>query len=154
MQLKHGRVRTNSSVGELCREHSSRFNIDHWEHIYLVLHAVWKTPSLRSPSILLLCGLALSDLAAGVVVQPLFIKKALVKVFNAQSFVDEHVISNWYNIVVYTVCGVSFGTIAFISFDRLIAILKPFQYPNIITVRRTISVLVSMWLLFTFIASM
>ena len=41
-----------------------------------------------------------------------------------------------------------------ISFDRLIAILKPFQYPNIITVPRTMFVLVSMWLLFTFIASM
>ena len=78
----------------------------------LVLHAVWKTPSLRSPSILLLCGLALSDLAVGAVVQPLFITRVLVKLFNAQSFVDELVIFHLYQIVAHTLCGVSFGTIA------------------------------------------
>ena len=47
----------------------------------LVLHAVWKTPSLRSPSILLLCGLASTDLAVGVVVQPLFITRVLVLIY-------------------------------------------------------------------------
>lgn len=39
----------------------------------LVITAVWKTPSLRYPSILLLCGLTLSDATVGLVVEPLFI---------------------------------------------------------------------------------
>ena len=58
----------------------------------LVLHAVWKTPSLRSPSILLLCGLALSDLAVGAFVQPLFITHVLVKLFG--SFAVENLVNN------------------------------------------------------------
>ena len=39
----------------------------------LVVAAVWKTPSLRYPSILFLCNLALSDFIVGLVVAPLFI---------------------------------------------------------------------------------
>ena len=35
----------------------------------LVLVAVWRTPSLRSPSVILLCGLATTDLAVGLLVQ-------------------------------------------------------------------------------------
>ena len=43
----------------------------------LVLHAVWKTPTLHVPSVVLLCGLALSDLTVGAVVQPFFIANDL-----------------------------------------------------------------------------
>ena len=39
----------------------------------LVLVAISRTPSIRSPSTILLCSLALSDLFAGVVVQPLYL---------------------------------------------------------------------------------
>ena len=43
----------------------------------LVLHAVWKTPTLHVPSVVLLCGLALSDLTVGAVMQPFFIANDL-----------------------------------------------------------------------------
>jgi len=118
----------------------------------LVLHAVWKTPSLRSPSILLLCGLALSDLAVGAVVQPLFITHVLVKLFG--SFAVENLVNNLYNTVAFSLCGISFFTIALISLDRLIAVVKPFKYPNIVTVPRVVFTLIGMWLLFSSIASM
>ena len=38
----------------------------------LILAAFWKTPSLRQPSSILLCGLALTDLGVGLLVQPFF----------------------------------------------------------------------------------
>lgn len=120
----------------------------------LVLHAVWKTPSLRSPSILLLCGLASTDLAVGVVVQPLFITRVLVKIYAAHSVDINFLFFILYNVVVYTVCGVSFATIAIISLDRLIAILKPFQYASIVTIPRLRWMFVAIWLSFSLVGSM
>lgn len=119
----------------------------------LVLHAVWKAPSLRSPSIVLLCCLALSDLVVGAVVQPLFITRVLASLY-VQSPRINLLFFYLYNVVAYTVCGVSFGTIAIVSLDRLIAIRKPFQYPNMVTVPRLWMILVAIWLLFSFVGSM
>ena len=48
----------------------------------LVLYAVWKTPALRSPSILLLCGLASTDVCVGLIAQPLFIAGNLIDFFS------------------------------------------------------------------------
>ncbi|XP_074608782.1 uncharacterized protein LOC141863221 [Acropora palmata] len=47
-----------------------------------VLYGVWKTPSLRSPSILLLCGLASTDFSVGVIAQPIFIARSFVGLFS------------------------------------------------------------------------
>ena len=44
----------------------------------LVLAAILKTPSLRSPSTVFLCSLAVSDLLVGFVVQPVYIASELV----------------------------------------------------------------------------
>ena len=119
----------------------------------LVLHAVWKTPSLRSPSILLLCGLASTDLAVGVVVQPLFITRVLVLIYTHSVEINT-LFFLLYNVVVYTVCGVSFAVIAIISLDRLIAILKPFQYANIVTIPRLRWIFIAIWLSFSLVGSM
>ena len=48
----------------------------------LVVYGVWKTPSLRSPSNLLLCGLASTDLIVGLIAQPLFITEVLVGLYS------------------------------------------------------------------------
>lgn len=45
----------------------------------LVITVVWKTPSLRYPSILLLCGLAVSDFAVGLIAEPFFVTIELLK---------------------------------------------------------------------------
>ena len=39
----------------------------------LVLAAVWRNPSLRTPSIILLCSLAVSDLFVGFLVLPVYV---------------------------------------------------------------------------------
>ena len=48
----------------------------------LVLSAIWKTSSLRTPSIILLCGLATTDLVVGLVVQPLFLSMASPEIWD------------------------------------------------------------------------
>ena len=110
----------------------------------LVLHAVWKTPALRSPSMVLLCGLALSDLAVGAIVQPLFIANNLVRLYS-QSERLQHSFLSVYNIFGFSLCGISLCTITAISIDRLIAVQKPLQYQNIVTIPRVRCFLLVIW---------
>lgn len=112
----------------------------------LVLYGVWKTPTLRSPSIILLCGLALSDLAVGIVAQPLFIVNNLLRVYSQSQNVKD-VFSSVYNTFGYTLCGISLCTVAVISLDRLIAIEKALEYPRLVTIPRAKRVLVTIWIM-------
>ncbi|XP_068713154.1 trace amine-associated receptor 7c-like [Montipora foliosa] len=101
----------------------------------LVLYAVWKKPTLRSPSILLLCGLASTDLAVGLVAQPLFIARSLLNLYTRSERLKV-TFERGFKTIAFILCGVSLGIIAGTSLDRLIAILKPLQYPSIVTGRR------------------
>ena len=89
----------------------------------------------------LLCGLALSDLAVGAIVQPLFIAKDLMGLYS-QSQRLQHSFLNVYNIFGFSLCGISLCTITAISIDRLIAGQKPLQYQNIVTIPRVRCLLV------------
>ena len=111
----------------------------------LVLHAVWKTPTLRSPSVVLLCGLALSDLAVGAVVQPFFIAKGLITLFS-QDHSLKALFSRIDNLLAFYVCGISLFTITSLCVDRLVAIQKPLRYPSLVTIPRVRCILVSVWI--------
>ena len=110
----------------------------------LVLYAVWKRPTFRSPSIRLLCGLASTDLAVGLIVQPLFIASSLIHVYT-RSETLKLTFRRGYNTFGFCLCGVSLGIFAGTSLDRLIAIVKPLQYPSIVTVRRVTCILLAIW---------
>ena len=110
----------------------------------LVLHAVWKTPVLRSPSMFLLCGLALSDLAVGAIVQPLFVANDLIRLYS-QSDGLKNLFLSIYNIFGFSVCGVSLCTVTAISVDRLIAVHKSLQYPSCVTIPRVTWLLMAIW---------
>ena len=118
----------------------------------LVLCAMRRTPSLRSPFTLLLCGLALSDLAVGAIVQPLFVANDLVDLYvRSQGFKDTF--RRCYNTVAFCLCGVSLCTIACVSTDRLIAIKTPLRYSSIVTTHRISRLLVAIWVICLFLAS-
>ena len=103
----------------------------------LVLAAVIKTPSLRSPSIILLCGLAASDLVVGLIVQPLFIAKEL-KPF--------HFPRQLTKILSVTFCGISFATMSAISLDRFLALRYHMTYTSLNTTSYAKFTLISIWL--------
>ena len=103
----------------------------------LVLAAVIKTPSLRSPSIILLCGLAASDLVVGLIVQPLFIAKEL-KPF--------HFLRQLTKILSVTFCGISFATMSAISLDRFLALRYHMTYNSLNTTSRAKFTLIAIWL--------
>ena len=102
----------------------------------LVLAAVWKTPSIRSTSMIMLCSLAVSDLLVGLVVQPLYIADELTKDFLL------HRVSG---MIGFYVCGVSFGTMTAISVDRLIALHYHMKYANLMTEYRVKFIVGMIW---------
>ena len=118
----------------------------------LVLHAVWKTPTLHVPSMVLLCGLALSDLAVGAVVEPLFITDNLIGLYSKSERLKS-LFMRAFNVFGFSLCRISLCTVTAVSVDRLVAIQKPFHYPSIVTIPRVRRVLVAIWIFCVVLAS-
>ena len=110
----------------------------------LVITAIWRTPSLRYPSVVFLCGLAVSDLAVGLIVQPLFIGIELFKTLG-QPTNSNCTLETVFITLAFTLCGVSFGNVTSISFDRYLAIHFPLRYSTIVTLPRVVFVIILCW---------
>jgi len=118
----------------------------------LVLHVARKSPTLRSPSLVLLCGLAMSDLAVGTVVQPLFIANELIRLYSrSQRF--QQLFQGVYSTFGFSLCGISLCTVTAIGVDRLIAVERSLHYPSIVTIPRVRRVLVAIWIISLILAS-
>lgn len=104
----------------------------------LILAAILSTPSLRSPAILLLCNLAVSDLLVGLVIQPLFI----VSVFHSTSLLLTGI---WF-ILSNSACGISLCTLTAIAVDRFLALHYHLRYSTIVTSFRIKTFLTAQWL--------
>ena len=105
----------------------------------MVLAAILRTPSLRSPSLTLLCSLAVSDFLVGILVQPLYIATEITKVRIHPTFRMSEIIQ-------FLLCGVSLCTVTSISLDRFAALHYHMRYAVIVTVRRVAYLLVTMWI--------
>ncbi|XP_078354482.1 adenosine receptor A3-like [Oculina patagonica] len=113
---------------------------------FLVMWAIKKTPSLHTPSSVLLFSLALSDFSTGVFVQPLL--------------VVHHIGSLTTNVPVYCISGAivyplgvllvlaSLTAITAISFDRYLALALHLRYTSIVTVSRLIKLILLACFLF------
>lgn len=104
----------------------------------MVLTAVVKTPLLRSPSFILLCGLAVSDLVVGLVVQPMYIARELM----ANVF-----LTKLSRTVAFAFCGISLATMAVISVDRFVALQYHMTYNTLVTTTRVQLFLMIIWLI-------
>ncbi len=104
----------------------------------LVLAAILRTPSLRSPFTILLCSLAISDLLVGFLVQPLWITYEVTG--NRSLYQKVHAMA-------FSVCGVSLSTMTAISVDRFLALYYHMRYPNLMTTRRALYTSATLWLI-------
>ena len=111
----------------------------------LILIALHKESSLHPPSKLLLRSLAATDISVGLIAEPL-----------AVTFLMSAVKENW-SICRYTLvasfitgkifCGVSIATLTAISVDRLLALLLGLRYRQVVTLKRTYVVAITLWFL-------
>ena len=113
----------------------------------LVVLAIWRTPSLHSPSYVLLSGLALSDLGVGLIAQPTFVGSniALIK-GNCDCFSQLFKVRLSATDMFFAVTGL---TLCAVSFDRFPALKIHLRYQEFVTVRRILLLLSSIWMLAT-----
>ena len=113
----------------------------------LILAALHKESSLHPPSKLLLRSLAITDLCVGLISEPLHATFLI-------SMVNEH-----WNICRYVLtariitdaclCGVSLLTLTAISIDRLLALLLGLRYRQVVTLKRTDVIVITVWVVST-----
>ena len=108
----------------------------------LVLAAVWRNPSLRTPSIILLCSLAVSDLFVGFLALPVNIAVALTPLSRV-SF--DSLLSKARFFLIIQLCGVSLETMTAISVDRYLALRYHMRYPSMMTSRRATCLAATFW---------
>ena len=99
----------------------------------LVLISIARTPSLISPSNVLLLGLAFTDFCIGLVAQPLFTGKNINMLASLQVYVSNFL------------CVASFVNITFLSVDMFLALYLHLRYKELVTIKRTVFVLGNSW---------
>ena len=104
----------------------------------LVLIAIWRTSALRSPSIILVCSLAASDLTVGFVVQPLYITSTIT---------GNSVLFQATLMTAACATGVSLLIITAISVDRFLALHYHMRYPSLMTTHRAMYTSATLWLI-------
>lgn len=109
----------------------------------VILHVIWKTQELHSPSYVLLFCLAASDLLVGLICQPSFVGLKIAELGNDSNvyctLIIIQAISSW------TTSGVSLLTLSAVSIDRLLAVTLHLRYNTIVTVPRVIQTVVCLW---------
>ena len=104
----------------------------------LVLGAILRTPSLRSPSTVFLCSLAVSDFLVGLVLQPISFAYHLE---SSRSLLYAH------NTLSSLFCAVSLCSMATIAVDRFLALHCHMLYPDLMTTKRATYTSASTWLI-------
>ena len=110
----------------------------------VTIHAIRKTSSLPNTLKTLLLNLAVSDIAVGLLVQP-FYTSLLVKWLQ-----KNHPSCNTYMVFVITTSSfyqASFFGVVALSLDRFLAIHLHLRYQELVTHKRVIAVVISIWLL-------
>ena len=102
-----------------------------------ILITIWKTSSLHSVANILLSSLAVSDLAVGLVVQPLFIASLRRRTYLA--FILYVIFGSFFIIA-------SFLNVTAIGIERLLALQLHLRYNAVVTSFRATLVIIFIWL--------
>ena len=114
----------------------------------VTIHAIRKTPSLSKNLKTLLLSLAVSDLGIGLVVQPLYVANIIMtSKLNIETSKTYSAISIAYLILVNLFIFATLFLIIVLCAERFIAILNCFKYQELVTHKRVVAVVVSIWVL-------
>ena len=102
-----------------------------------ILLTIWKTSSLHTLTNTLLASLALSDLAVGLVVQPLFIAYLLSEI---------DILTLLFSVSSDCLCWASLITITAITVDRLLVLQLHLRYDALVTPLRMTWVVIFIWM--------
>jgi len=114
----------------------------------LTIQALRKTSSLPKLLKTLLLSLAVSDLGVGLLVQPFYLG-ILVK-WLLQYNLPEAVCTAYHSLA-YLFSGVSFFGVMVLSGDRFLAVFLHLRYQELVTHKRVVAVVISIWVFSAFI---
>ena len=116
----------------------------------VTIHAIRKTALLPKPLRTLLLSLAASDVGVGLLVQPLYISAVVSglkrKRIDCISYKGLYVVINFF-------CISSLLNVVTISVDRFLAVHLHLRYQELVTHKRVIAAVISIWLFSTIISS-
>ena len=110
----------------------------------LVLVTIWRSPHLHSPSNTLLFGLALSDLCAGLVSEPLHIGFQAV-LFNNSGKATSCTLVDTLSLTCTSLTVVTLLTVTAMNVDRYLAIYLHLRYEQVVTEKRARKVILCLW---------
>ena len=114
----------------------------------VTMHAIRKTSSIPNTLKALLLSLTVSDVGVGLLVQPyyisLLIKHLQLIVPNCNTYVPFYLISTSF-------CTASFLGVVAISVDRFLAIHLHLRYQELVTHKRAVAVVISIWVITAFL---
>lgn len=111
----------------------------------LVFVSLVRTPSLLSPSNVLLLSLALTDFGVGLFVQPYYFIWKFVQV--AEPDRNLSMVFRVHSFFTTYLCLVSFTNVTMLSIDRFLALHLHLRYKEFVTVKRTALFLAVVWVI-------
>ncbi|XP_078349037.1 adenosine receptor A2a-like [Oculina patagonica] len=117
----------------------------------VTIHAIRKNSSLPKTLKTLLLSLAVSDVGVGLVVQPFY--TSVLVMWLQQNNPGCNTL-NVFNIIMYFFSAASFFGVVAVSADRFLAIHLHLRYQELVTHKRVVAVVISIWVLSVFIPLM
>ena len=117
----------------------------------VTIHAIKKTSSLPKTLKTLLLSLAFSDVGVGLFVQPFY--TSLVVRF-LQHNIPDCITYRAFDVVSHVFSGASFFGVVAISVDRFLAVHLHLRYQELVTHKRVVAVVISLWVLSAFLSFM
>ena len=113
----------------------------------ITIQALRKTSSLSKTLKTLLLSLAISDVGVGLVVQPLYVASHVMKIEQNTDNIAFHTVEKAYLIQSILFGFASFFGVVLLTVDRFLAIHLHLRYQELVTYKRVVAVVISVWLL-------
>ena len=110
----------------------------------LVLVSIWRTPSLRSPSNVLIFSLAVSDLGVGLITDPIYVVYLLAQHSGSTRAFCVAAVALRFAGTLLT--SASLAILTAISIDMYLALCLHLRYQELVTVDRMVRVVAGIWL--------
>ena len=120
----------------------------------IIIHALRETSSLSKTFKTLLLSLAISDVGVGLVAQPLYVASHAMKIEQNTNNIAFHTVEKAYLIQTKLLAFASYFGVVLLTVDRFLAIHLHLRYQELVTYKRVVAVVISVWLLSALISSL